>query len=181
MAALTGTDCTDAGRWIASRHSTVAIDPGPERSALVELADGWIQNRRILANEEILDYISAYDWSRGSTLVCEMIESYGMPVGAEVFETCWWIGRYAQAAKQAGLRFERMSRGTIKLALCGSKRAKDANVRRALLDLFGGDAARGTKKAPGILYGFKGDLWAALAVLVTWCEREGISIRGVRA
>ena len=46
----------------------------------------------------------------------------------------------------------------------------DALVRRAMLDRFGGDGAKGTKKAPGPLYGFHADCWAALAVAVTWSE-----------
>jgi hypothetical protein len=40
-------------------------------------------------------------------------------------------------------------------------RAKDANIRQALIDKLG---AVGTKKAPGPLYGISGHLWAALAV-----------------
>jgi hypothetical protein len=51
-------------------------------------------------------------------------------------------------------------------------KAKDANIRQALIDIYGGnDKAIGNKKTPGPLYGIKGDLWAALAVAVTFGRR----------
>jgi hypothetical protein len=50
--------------------------------------------------------------------------------------------------------------------------AKDANIRQALIDRFGGskEAAIGTIKRQGPLYGVKGHEFAALAVAVTWIE-----------
>jgi hypothetical protein len=60
-------------------------------------------------------------------------------------------------------------RKDVKLYLCGSLRATDANIRAALLDRFGPgrEIAVGTKRAPGPLYGIKGDEWSALAVALT--------------
>ncbi len=101
-----------------------------------------------------------------------MIASYGMPVGAEVFDTCVAIGRFVQLwgdDKALTLVFRR----EVKLHLCGQARAKDGNVRQALLDRFGGKAtAVGRKVTPGPLYGFAGDTWQALAVAVTVADRE---------
>ncbi|HET6477318.1 MAG TPA: hypothetical protein VFH93_14740 [Thermoleophilia bacterium] len=45
---------------------------------------------------------------------------------------------------------------------------KDANIRQALLDRFGGPAAVGRKAAPGPLYGIARDVWSALAIAVTY-------------
>lgn len=46
--------------------------------------------------------------------------------------------------------------------------AKDANVRQALINRFGGkDAAIGRKAAPGPLYGISRDMRSALAIAVT--------------
>jgi hypothetical protein len=98
-----------------------------------------------------------------------MIASYGMPVGAEVFDTCLWIGRFMQKWSQharctlPSLVF----RKDVKMHLCGVTKAKDANIRQALIDKFG---APGTKKAPGRLYGIKSHAWPALAVAVTAAE-----------
>ena len=55
-----------------------------------------------------------------------------------------WVGRFRQAH---GGEATYISRLTIKLHLTGSPRAKDANIRIALIDRFGGEAvAIGGKK-----------------------------------
>jgi hypothetical protein len=67
-----------------------------------------------------------------------------------------------------------LPRRAVKLALCGDSRAKDANIRQALIDRFGGkDAAVGRKAAPGPLYGISRDVWSALAIAVTYSLQPG--------
>ncbi len=69
-----------------------------------------------------------------------------------------------------------MPRREVKLHLCGTARAKDNNIRAALLDRFGGSrsVAVGTAKHPGPLYGIRSHEWAALALAVTfWDQHEG--------
>lgn len=147
----------------------VAIDPGPIHSAMVVLRDGRVARAWYELNERIVDELSfeaAYE-----PVAIEMIASYGMPVGAEVFETCVWIGRFMQACPDPS-RVTRIKRGEVKMHLCNTTAAKDGNVRQALIDRFGGkDAAIGKKKTPGPLYGISGDKWAALAVAVTMADR----------
>ena len=51
-----------------------------------------------------------------------------------------------------------------KLNLCQDSRAKDANIRQALIDRFASgtpNGGKGTKKAPGWFYGFSDDVWQA--------------------
>jgi hypothetical protein len=103
-----------------------------------------------------------------------MIASYGMAVGREVFETCVWIGRFTQAW-HAPAAVELVYRQDVKLHLCGNPRARDANIRQALLDLFpragGGKTPQiGTKAKPGPLYGVSSHAWPALAVAITALE-----------
>ena len=101
-------------------------------------------------------------------VICESVECYGMAVGKSVFQTCYTIGRIMQVA---GDRFVLMTRREVKLHLCNSARAKDANIRQALLDRWGGKAvAIGNKKNPGPLHGVKSHAWSALALAVTWWE-----------
>lgn len=151
--------------------SLIAIDPGPERSAWVECApSGRVHQFGIWANEGLLQLdLLRYGAQAGGHLAVEMIASYGMPVGREVFDTCVVIGRLIQLW---GGPYTLVYRGDVKLHLCGSRRAKDGNVRQALIDRFGPGKERaiGTKKQPGPLYGVSGDVWSALAVAVTWMD-----------
>lgn len=137
----------------------LAIDPGSEKSAWVFLFDKKIVAHGINENDAILNVVNNRGYDH---LAIEMIASYGMPVGKEVFETCVWIGRFIQQAmpREAHLIY----RKDEKMFLCGSMKAKDGNIRQALIDLLG---KPGTKKNPGATYGIKADEWAALAVAVT--------------
>lgn len=145
----------------------VAIDPGNEQSAWVIYDRDHVVDAGINENDAILGMIDC-EWDTSTPLVIEMIASYGMPVGKEVFDTCLWIGRFMEAANGAELVY----RKDVKMHLCGSMRAKDSNIRQALIDRFGPgkEAAIGLKASPGPLYGFRRDMWAALAVAVTYSD-----------
>lgn len=147
----------------------LAIDPGTTQSAFAML-DNDLRPVEfgIMENGVLLDVICARPMDT-TDFVIEMVESYGMPVGKEVFETVVWIGRFMQAAIEKGSRnVERVSRKEVKLNLCNSAKAKDSNIRQALLDRFG---TQGTKKAPGWFYGVSKDVWAAIAVGVTYADK----------
>ena len=142
----------------------LAIDPGPEQSAIVYL-DGRVRSF-IVDNEVAARHVmeSTFD-----VLAIESVACFGMPVGAEVFSTCEWIGIFCWVWARHSLGdILRIPRTQIKNALCGSARAKDSNIRQALIDRFGGSraAAMGTKAKPGPLYGVKSHAWSALAVAV---------------
>lgn len=148
------------------RKAIVAIDPGPTKSAWVVWDGKTILSSQITENEFVVSEIHANTpWvGLAPVLVVEMIASYGMPVGKEVFETCVWIGRFIETW---GGDWKLVYRKDVKSHLCGSARAKDSNVRQALIDRLG---PPGTKKKPGATYGMRGDLWQALAVAVTAYE-----------
>lgn len=149
----------------------IAIDPGNERSAWVCYDQGTVIGAGIEANDTLRERMHrSAEFTGDGPVVIEMIASYGMPVGREVFETCLWIGRFMEAAGGAELVY----RKDVKMHLCQSPRAKDANIRQALIDRFGPgkDAAIGKKASPGPLYGFKADMWAALAVAVTYADTQ---------
>lgn len=143
--------------------SILAIDPGTDKSAWVY----YDPNKPIIIsgkkeNAEVLEMLKSGIFD-DAKLVIEMIASYGMPVGQEVFETCVWIGRFIEARRSA----KRILRKEVKLHMCGSPRANDSSIRQALIDKFG---KPGTKKQPGITYGLKADTWQALALAVTAYE-----------
>lgn len=147
--------------------NVLAIDPGPERSAWIVWAAGRVTRFGIDPNDIVLEMLR-YGPDDFDVAAIEKVESYGMPVGAEVFETVHWSGRFEEALRPTPVI--RLPRMAVKMALCHDSRAKDPNIRQALLDRFGGKTAVGTKRAPGPLYGIHGDLWAALAVAVTYCD-----------
>jgi len=116
-------------------------------------------------NERIRWRLKDHHAVEGDVLVVEQIASYGMAVGAEVFLTCFESGRFVEAW---GREFAMLTRLAVKLHLTGQPRAKDANVRQALVDRFGGPAAL---KKGGPLYKVAGDSWSALAVACAWADR----------
>jgi hypothetical protein len=150
------TDCGDCSESVD--RVVVGVDPGTDKSAFA-IFDGKIVQHGIWDNEHLLGHPL---WSR-QHIFCEMIASYGMAVGASVFQTCVFIGRCVQVAKSSGGEVKLVFRKDIKLHLCNSPRAKDGNVRQALIDRLG---PQGTKKSPGPTYGVKSHEWAALAVAV---------------
>lgn len=141
----------------------LAIDPGPVESGWCLMLDGMILQSGVDDNQALLAMLQGWELHMGDALAIEMIASYGMAVGREVFETCVWVGRFAQAWHQPNA-VHLVYRRDVKLHLCGNAQAKDANIRQALLDLLG---PQGTKKAPGPTYGVKSHAWAALGVAVT--------------
>ena len=151
----------------------LAVDPGNAESGYAvidsdsyEPADfGKVENAEM---RKILES-GAYDIA-----VIEMVAHYGkgMPAGKTVFDTCVWIGRFVELAICLERKFDYIMRGEEKINLCGSARAKDANIRQALIDRFARTpSGKGTKKAPDFFYGFAADAWQAFAVGVTWIDK----------
>lgn len=159
----------------------LAIDPGNTESgfAVVE-HDGdkitRVAHKGKIENEKLLRLIqrTPVAWD----VAIEMVASYGMAVGAEVFDTCVWIGQFTHAAR--GRKIERIYRKEEKLYLCGQLTAKDSNIAQALVDRFAPgqpNKGKGTKKKPGFFYGFSKDMWAAMAVATTYFDKH---IRGIQ-
>jgi hypothetical protein len=148
----------------------LSIDPGCEKSAWVLYntdSPEPIINMGIQENEALIRKFFEEDFDQGfvDEVVIEMIASYGMAVGASVFETCVMIGRLVQLFNK--LPVSMMYRKDVKMHLCQSMRAKDANIRQALLDRLG---PQGTKRQPGPTFGVSKDIWSALAVAVTFAD-----------
>jgi len=100
----------------------------------------------------------------------EMVASYGMAVGKDVFETCVWIGRFLECVEgcvEGGTRL--VYRRPVKMHFCHSAKAKDSNVTQALVDRFAPgqpNHGKGTKVAPGWFHGFRSDVWQSYALAV---------------
>lgn len=146
----------------------LAIDPGNEMSAYV-LWDGQSIKHHAKVDNGALLYTIGNGVLLCDVLVIEQIASYGMAVGESVFETVFWSGRFAQVFHAQLKPVFRLKRMEVKMHLCHSSRAKDGNIRQALIDRLG---LPGTKKNPGGTYGIHADEWAALAVAVTWWDQR---------
>jgi hypothetical protein len=142
-------------------RSIIAIDPGTTDGAYIvwDCINEAVVDKAILPNDELLEFVKHQSYTK--EIFCEMIACYGMPVGKETFETCVWIGRCEQICDDRGWSFTRVYRIPVKTHHCHSVKAKDANLRQALIDRFG---QVGTKKAPGPLFGVASHMWSALAI-----------------
>ena len=157
-------------------YDIMAIDPGSTESGVVITSPLLCPSYHAkIANDEVFGVISDHCNATLSIVVIEMIASYGMPVGREVFDTCVWIGRFVQHCKTIGVRVEYVYRQQEKMAICHSQKANDATIKQALVDRFAPTTpnhGKGSKSFPGWFYGFKADEWSAYAVAVTWHDLQ---------
>lgn len=157
----------------------LAVDPGTEKTAWVVM-DGdtkQIIDHGITQNASMFDVLNKAQGSpdvghHGVThMAIEMMASMGMAVGQSVFETAVWIGRFIQEWITYGNTYELVYRADEKLHLCGHPRAKDSNIRQAIMDSYGHDPV-GNKRNPGPLYGISKDEWSAIAVAKVAMETD---------
>lgn len=152
----------------------LAIDPGNIESGIVLLDDelkpiesGKYVNENV--RQELRRNLNKY--GHELHVAIEMVACYGMAVGASVFDTCVWIGRFKEMVEQYNMDVTYIYRKDEKMNLCGSMKAKDSNIVQALIDRFAPNTpnkGKGSKKEPGWFYGFKKDIWQAYAVGVTY-------------
>lgn len=148
----------------------LAIDPGNTHSGIALIEPDTCRPLMVakMPNDEVLELIESTLYDHISI---EMIASYGMAVGKEVFDTCVWIGRFVQHHKHEGpwVDAKLVYRRDVKLHHCHSAKAKDSNITQALIDRFAygqPNRGKGTKANPGWFHGFAADIWQAYALAV---------------
>ena len=160
----------------------LAIDPGNTESgyAVIEMPEFKLLDFGKIKNEELLEKVERYPffgWEaiepyfKIDRIAVEMVACYGMPVGKDVFETCVWVGRFIQALCDENISY--IYRKEEKLTLCGSLKAKDTNIKQALVNRYAKHdfkSGKGVKKNPDTFYGVAKDAWQAIAVGVTYYE-----------
>lgn len=154
----------------------IAIDPGNTQSGYCVIDQRTLRPLEFdkIDNAELMQKLASATEQGWRWAVIEMVASYGMPVGREVFDTVLWIGRFYQTLN-ACCSVRLLCRIEEKRHICHNTRANDAAIRRALIDRFADHDlknGRGTKKAPDFFYGFKADIWAAYAVGLTAIENR---------
>ena len=156
----------------------LAVDPGTTQSGWAVIDADTCQPLDFgkAANVQVLS------WLRSDPLpdvvAIEMVASYGMPVGREVFTTVLWIGRFYEALESRGRKPELQDRKWVKVHLCNSIRANDATIRQALVDRFAQgepNHGKGTKAKPGWFHGFAVDVWQAYALAVCVADEHQLA------
>jgi hypothetical protein len=79
----------------------------------------------------------------------EYPSSYGMSVGQSLYDTCTFVGILIQISKDNNINPELVFRKSVKMFLCNSVRAKDAEVNLRVREYFGED---NTIKSPNVFY-----------------------------
>lgn len=151
----------------------LAIDPGNMDTgyAILQLPEFQLLEFGKTENNALLGRFKAP--LNVDAIAIEMVASYGMAVGREVFETCVWIGRFTQALQGENIHY--IYRREEKLALCHDSKAKDSNIRQALIDRYAKHDfknGKGVKANPDVFYGVSKDVWQAIAVGVTHFEKQ---------
>lgn len=149
-----------------------AIDPGTTLSAYVTLDENLKPlHFGKIPNEELLDILKIWKPLKQDHLVIESIASYGARVGETTFETVFWTGRFYEVCTCENKA--RIKRQAVKKNLCNLMKAKDTDIRRALIkrfakfDLING---KGKKESPDWFFGVSNDVWSAIAVGVTFSD-----------
>ena len=106
----------------------LSIDPGTSLSAylVMETEDYKILDKGKVANDVLIGMVRTGYFDM---LAIEGFQSFGMPVGKEVFDTAYYIGRLMQIAEDLGSKVRMVYRSEVKLHHCLTPRAKDANIR----------------------------------------------------
>lgn len=166
----------------------LAIDPGTSKSAYCMMrTDYSIISAAKVDNDDALKLVKIGEYDG---LVIECMEARHVQngvIGAETYDTCYWIGRYMQAAIDRGKPVNRVYRADERKRLVPTKKNKlpphpstvgqsaDAQIRATLIRRFAKhDLKNGKGKAAckDTFYGFHADMWSACAVGVVHLDKQ---------
>jgi Holliday junction resolvasome RuvABC endonuclease subunit len=149
----------------------LGIDPGSEQTAYAYINDDYeVIEADKLDNNKFFDYLRNFPWENPEIAV-ESIQSYGMAVGKTIFETCYVIGRIIEICEQKNYIYRLYPRPEYARAVCGTMKANDTVVRRAIINRFGGDR----KGEPLHLLKGNSDKRSAFAVAVYHLDKMKLS------
>jgi len=149
----------------------LALDVGTTESGYALVDDNLIPVQfGKIENEALLQIVknTPYD-----VLVYEEFQSYGMAIGQSTIRSITWNGRFIQSALDRSIPINPIFRKDVKMNFCGNTKAKDTNIRQALIDRFAKHDfknGKGVKNNPDWFYGFKADCWSAYALAITYYD-----------
>lgn len=158
----------------------LAIDGGTTQSGYCRMTDDFkLVDFGKIDNEDLLIIVMSGEYDK---LVYEQFQSYNMPIGQSTIRSVEWNGRFAQAAFARGKPYGFLYRKDEKMHFCNTVKAKDANIRRALIERFAKfdfKTGRGTKNNRDYFYGVSNDAWTAIAIATIAIETPE-TIKGVQ-
>lgn len=152
----------------------LAIDPANEQTAyvLVETNGMEIIDKGKIPNDEFIKLLELGEYDH---MAIEILVNMGR-TGATLFETAEMIGKCMYINSVNNKPYTRISRQKVKVhfqvkrKLNGVKApSADSQIRTSLINRFG---EVGTKKNQGYFYGFKADIWQAMAVCVYTTDKK---------
>ncbi len=178
--------------------TVLALDTGSTRTGWVifdedadRRGDAPILAHGITPNVELVEVVTAnaiyligLNGLARAHVAAEWFELHGMRTPPALLESVFWLGRFTEAL---GGSVDRITRREVTTHLLGrgwasrkgtqgfvKRPSTDSLVRAALIQRYGpleADAI-GKASAPGPLHGITGDMWSALAVAVTYADRN---------
>ena len=155
----------------------LGIDPGLRVSGYVLLVGARVDASGVLPNDELVDTILPSLFEPWVLLAVEELAGQSRLVGLDEFRTARWSGRFEERWLRLGGPVRFVLRKDVKRNLIGTVTGNDAQIRCALIDLWGGEEAalgpkgqkvkKGQTKIRGPLSGISSHAWQALAVAVT--------------
>lgn len=119
----------------------IGIDPGTTHSGYAVVDENYniVKSDKVI-NEGENSIISLLTDAKSTDIILiESIQSYGMSVGREIFETCFWIGEFRRFAKDRGMGYYLYPRPEYTRAVCGVGKVNDSVLWQSLKLRFGGD------------------------------------------
>lgn len=170
----------------------MAIDPGTTQSAYALLSNEYqVLSADKVENSVMMDIIASTP-GIDAVIIEDMEPRYprngkdsnaaGAIVGASTYTTLKWMGKFDLTAQVRGIAVHWIYRRDEIAALVRKKelpadapKHADGQIRAALIARFARHDkvnGRGTKANPDVFYGVAGDMWQAIAVGVTWLDKQ---------
>lgn len=170
----------------------LAIDPGTTQSAYALLSDAYqVLSADKVENSVMMDIIASTP-GIDAVIIEDMEPRYprngkdsnaaGAIVGASTYTTLKWMGKFDLTAQVRGIAVHWIYRRDERAALIRKKelpadapKHADGQIRAALITRFAAHDkvnGKGTKAKPDTFYGVSGDMWQAIAVGVTWLDKQ---------
>lgn len=151
---------------------TLNIDPANKQTAYVLIKDDIIQDRGIVPNMKMIELANSLDYD---TLNIEIVANMGLS-GVSLYDTSEMVGILCYISWCRSKPVNRYKRHSVKKHFQVKGRRKingvwvkpkssDSQIRTSLIEKYGDVGTKGNK---GYFYGFKSDLWQAMAIYDSW-------------